>query len=163
MPTVPGFFSQSWGVANVHVWKVGLSGRPKAADLMPKFDRMAYDQSISDTGDVGEVSSLAWSADGKRVFFLSSDTGVTNLFSVPSKGGRPTRIFDGKCHIKGYSVNGKTRLAALIHADLSNAGEIVVCQTSAGAVAGIGVRAVGYGLVTAGGARGQIRMGADAH
>ena len=122
----------AWGVANMHVWKVGLSGRPKAADLMPKFDRMAYDQSITDTGDVGEVSSPAWSADGKRIFFLSSDTGVTNLFSVPSKGGRPTRIFNAKCHIKGYSVNGRTQTAALIHADLNNPGEIMLCPTKYG-------------------------------
>ncbi|MDH4034990.1 MAG: S9 family peptidase, partial [candidate division Zixibacteria bacterium] len=119
----------AWGVTNVHVWKVGLAGRSKAVDLMPSFDRMTYDQSITDTGDVGDLTAPAWSSDGKRVFFLSSDDGVTNLFSVPRKGGRPTRLFAGKCHVKGFSVNGKTSKAALIHSDPNSPGEILVCPT----------------------------------
>jgi len=41
----------AWGVTNFHVWKVGVKGGPQAKDLMPKFDRMAYDQSITDTGE----------------------------------------------------------------------------------------------------------------
>lgn len=123
----------AWGVTNVHVWKVGVNGRPKAHDLMPKFDRMAYDQSISDTGDVHDVTPITWSADGKKLFFLSSDTGSTNLFSVPATGGKPTRIFDDKCHIKDYSVNGRTRQAAIIYSDLNTPGEIMTCPTTHGA------------------------------
>ncbi len=119
----------AWGVTNTHVWKVGINGRPRAIDLMPKFDRMAMDQSITDTGEVGEISAPSWSADGKRIFFLSSDDGVTNLFSVPAKGGRPTRLFAGKCHVKAFSVNGRTTKAALIRSDLNNPGDILVSPT----------------------------------
>jgi dipeptidyl aminopeptidase/acylaminoacyl peptidase len=121
-----------WGVYNHHIWKVGLSGKAKAVDLMPTFDRNAYDQCISDTGDVGGGEAVEWSSDGKRVFFLSSDTGVTNLFSIPAKGGRPTRLFKSKGHIKGFSINGKTGTAALIRADLTNPGELVTCPTTYG-------------------------------
>lgn len=119
----------AWGVTNLHVWTVGVSGGPKARDLMPKFDRMAVDQSITDLEDVHDKALLDWSADGKRLFFLSSDTGTTNLYYVPASGGKPTRIFKGKCHIKGFSVNGKTEKAALVHAGLSNPGEIMTCPT----------------------------------
>jgi dipeptidyl aminopeptidase/acylaminoacyl peptidase len=121
-----------WGVTNQHIWKVGVNGRPKAKNLMPKFDRMAYDQSITDTGDVHDASPLFWSFDNKRIYFLSSDTGSTNLFYVSSNGGKPTRIFKGKCHIKGYSLAGKTKKTALIYADIYNPGDIVISPTAYG-------------------------------
>ncbi len=125
--------NDDWGGTNIHVWKVGVHGSPKARDIMPKYDRASYDQSITDTGDSHDFSPLFWSADGKRVYFLSSDMGSTNLFYVPAAGGKPTRVFKGKCHIKGYSLNGKTKTAALIYADLTNPGEIMSCPTQYGA------------------------------
>ena len=118
-----------WSTASTHVWSVGLSGRPVAKDLMPTFDRNAFDQTITDVGDSAWTLNLKYSADGKRIYFLSSDTGKTNLFYVPARGGKPTRVFGGECHLKGFSVNGRTRTAAVIHADLHNPGEICVCPT----------------------------------
>jgi len=125
----------AWGVTIVRIWAVGLNGRPAARDLMPKWDRMTYDSSINDTADFHGDGRLSWSADGKRLFFVSSDTGATNLFSLPSSGGKPTRLYRGKCHVKDFSVNGRTRTAALIHADLKNPGDIVTCPTTFGAEA----------------------------
>ncbi len=116
-----------WGGTNTHVWKVGIHGKPKARDLMGDFDRSSYDQSISDTSDSHELAPLTWSSDGKRIYFVSSDTGSTNVFYLPASGGKPTRVFGGKCHVKGYALNGKTRTLALIHADINNPGEIVSC------------------------------------
>lgn len=121
-----------WGITNLHVWKVGVSGKPKAKDLMPDFDRMTIDQSITDSGEPGSMSPLLWSKDGKRIFFLSSDTGTTNLYYIPSKGGKPTRIFKGKCHIKAYSVNGVTKKAALVYSDLNQPGQIITCPANYG-------------------------------
>ncbi|MCP4686070.1 MAG: S9 family peptidase [bacterium] len=124
--------NDNWGTTNFHVWAVGMGGRPAAKDLMPRFDRMAFDQSITDTSDFHDAGALSWSADGKRIVFASSDTGANNLFSVPARGGSPTRLFKGKCHIKAYSVNGKTRTAAMVWADLSNPGDIITAPTSYG-------------------------------
>jgi len=121
-----------WGVTNYHIWKVGFNGRPKAKDLMPKFDRMTYDQSITDTGDVHGATPIFWSSDSKRIYFLSSDTGSTNLFYVPASGGKPTRIFKGKCHIKGYSIEGRTKKAAIVYADIYNPGDIVISPAGYG-------------------------------
>lgn len=127
--------NDAWGVTNHHVWVVGLNGAPKAHDLMPKFDRMTYDQSIADLADVHEAAQLFWSGDGKRLFFLSSDTGATNIYYVPLSGGKPTRIYKGKCHIKGLSINGAGRVAAFIYADLETPGELMTCLTQFGAEA----------------------------
>jgi dipeptidyl aminopeptidase/acylaminoacyl peptidase len=121
-----------WGGTNIHVWKAGLYGKPRARDLMPKYDRSAYDQSICDTSDAHNWSPLFWSADGRRIYFLSSDTGNTNVWYLPASGGKPTRVFGGQCHVKGYSLNGKTRTVALIHADLNDPGEIVSCPSGHG-------------------------------
>ena len=121
------------GVTNFHVWVVGLTGRPAAKDLMPMFDRMAFDQTIHDTGDLHGDPPLAWSADNRRLFFLSSDTGANNLFSVPARGGKPTRIYGGACHIKGFSVGKATRIAAVVYSDLQNPGDIQVCPLAYGA------------------------------
>jgi dipeptidyl aminopeptidase/acylaminoacyl peptidase len=122
----------AWGVTNFHVWVVGANGGPKARDLMPKFDRMAADQSITDLEDVHDQVMLQWSADGKRLFFLSSDTGATNLYSLPLSGGKPTRIFKGKCHIKGFAVNGSTRIAAFTYADPNTPCDLMTCPTQYG-------------------------------
>jgi dipeptidyl aminopeptidase/acylaminoacyl peptidase len=125
--------NDAWGVTNVHIWTVGLAGRPAARDLLPKFDRMTYDASINDTSDFHGDGQLFWSGDGKKLFFAVSDTGATNLFSVPARGGKPTRFYKGDCHVKGFSVAGRTRTAALIHADLLNPGDITTCSTNYGA------------------------------
>jgi dipeptidyl aminopeptidase/acylaminoacyl peptidase len=122
----------AWGVTNWHVWTVGVQDRPKAKDLMSTFDRMAYDQSITDTSDAHDVSPICWSADCKRIYFLSSDTGATNLYYLPRAGGKPTRIFKGKCHIKGFSLNGKSNSVAFIYADLNNPGDIMSCPAAYG-------------------------------
>ena len=120
----------AWGVTNTHVWTVGMDGRPAAKNLMPTFDRMAYDSSISDMSDFHGDGSLFWSGDGKRLYFACSDTGTTNLFYVPASGGKPTRFYKGNFHVIGFSMNGKGRTVALIHGDLDNPGDIVTCPTT---------------------------------
>ncbi len=125
--------NDAWGVTSIHVWVVGVNGHPAAKDVMPKFDRMAYDQSIHDTADAHGDLHIEWSADGRRIIFACGDTGTVNLFSIPSKGGTPTRLFKGNCHIKGFSLNGSAKTAALILADLDNPGDIVTCPLVYGA------------------------------
>jgi len=121
-----------WGITNEHVWLVGVKGKPAAKDLLKGFDRMAMDQSIADLSDVHDTAVLFWSGDSRRLFFLSSNTGATNLYYVAKSGGRPTQIFKGKCHIKGLSINGKGGTAAFIYADLNNPGDIMTCPATFG-------------------------------
>ncbi len=122
----------AWGVTNYHIWTVGLHGNPKAKDLLARFDRMAADQSLADMDDAHDKVFLEWSADGRRIFFVSSDTGNTNLYYVNRGGGKPTRIFKGQSHVKNFSVNGSCRIAAIIHADLETPNELMVLPTQFG-------------------------------
>ncbi|MGD8922228.1 MAG: S9 family peptidase [Candidatus Zixiibacteriota bacterium] len=125
--------NDAWGVTNARIWVVGVNNRPQAHDILPTFDRHAYDSMIADLSDAHDPGALYWSADGKRIYFAASDTGVTNLFYVPARGGKPTRFFKGKCHVKGFSMAGKKRTVALIYSDLNNPGDIMSSPTTFGA------------------------------
>ncbi len=121
-----------WGVRNRHVWLVNLGSKGSAKNLLRNFDRMAQDQSITDTSDVHESATLFWSGDSRRLFFLSSDDGSTNLYYVPRGGGKPTRIFKGDCHVRGLSMNGRGNTAAIIYADLTNPGDVMAFPSQYG-------------------------------
>nr|MBN2278870.1 S9 family peptidase [candidate division Zixibacteria bacterium] len=113
-----------WGVENLHIWTVGVTGRPAARDLMRNFDRSVYDTTISDMGEGLGIQPLFWSPDGKRIYFASSDTGSTHLFYIPFRGGRPTRITRKPCHIKCFDLGQKGRTVAAVYGDLTTPGDL---------------------------------------
>ncbi len=115
----------SWGVTNLHLWTVGVTGKPAAKDLVERFDRPCIDSSIGDLGEGHEMPKPIWSKDSKRIFFLASDNGSTHIFYVPAGGGLPTRITKKPCHVKGFSLNGKTALIAAIVSDLNDPNRLV--------------------------------------
>ncbi|MEE9441050.1 MAG: S9 family peptidase [candidate division Zixibacteria bacterium] len=113
-----------WGVTNFHLWTVGIGGRPRARDLIPKFDRQVKDSTIGDMGEAFMVPTPVWSPDGKRIYFASSDTGCTNVFYVPAKGGLPTRVTKKKCHIKEYSFGKNCKRFAAVYSTQKTPGEL---------------------------------------
>ena len=124
---------RGWGFDNAHIWTMPSSGagkgRSAARDIMPKFDRHCEDQTIGDTGEVAHGSTMAFSRDSKRIFFLSSDTGNTHLFYVPARGGAPTRVTHDLMHIKGFSVNGACKTATIVMTNLSTTPELYTVPT----------------------------------
>jgi dipeptidyl aminopeptidase/acylaminoacyl peptidase len=119
--------NDSWGVTNVHIWKVAANGRGRTINLLKGFDRMVVDQTIADTADVHDAAPIFWSRDGKRIYFISSDTGNTNCFYVPARGGKPTRVFGGRCHVKAISLSARASTLAIVYSDLTTVNEIIVC------------------------------------
>jgi dipeptidyl aminopeptidase/acylaminoacyl peptidase len=115
--------NRGW-VTNYHLWTVGVNGKPAARDLIPKFDRQLYDQTISDIGEGFEIHPAQWTLDGKRIYFCASDTGSTHIFYVPSRGGLPTRVTKKGCHVKSFSMNGRKKRIAAVISDLKAPGEL---------------------------------------
>jgi dipeptidyl aminopeptidase/acylaminoacyl peptidase len=116
----------AWGVANFSIWTVGVSGKPAAKDIIPKFDRQVYDQTIGDLGESFGEQAPDWTPDGKRIYFFSADTGKTHIFYVSSRGGLPTRVTRTNCHVKGFSLNGKMKKIAAVVSDLKTPGDLHV-------------------------------------
>jgi len=120
------------GVVNVHIWKVGIRGKPVARDLTPTFNRSANNYTI---GDIGDISGGApfWSHDSKHIFFIATDTGSSHVLSVSSSGGRPVKVTRKKCHVKAYSANGRRRRIAAVVSDLKTPAELhLIPATAAG-------------------------------
>jgi len=113
-------------VTNFHLWTVGIEGHPAAKDLIPKFDRQAMDRTIGDIGDSFYMPAPKWSKDGKRIYFVASDTGSTHIFYVPSGGGAPTRVTKKSCHVRNFSLNGRTTRIAAVISDLTTPGKVQV-------------------------------------
>jgi len=115
----------AWGVTNFHVWVVEPGKKDSAHDLTPKLDRMCLDLGISDTGEAAHGGKVAWSKDGKRLFFMLTDRGGVNLWSV-SLDGKMTQITRGKQRVMGFDTNAKAKLVAYSQADFASCGDLYV-------------------------------------
>ena len=119
----------AWGVTNFHLWTVGVNGKPKARDLVPKFDRHTFDRTAYDLGGGPENMAPVWSADSRRIYFQATDTGNTHIFYVPARGGLPTRVTGRDCHVKAFGLNGKTKTITAVVSDLKNPRQLILIPT----------------------------------
>jgi dipeptidyl aminopeptidase/acylaminoacyl peptidase len=113
----------AWGVTNFHIWVVDPGKKGSAKDLTPKLDRMCLDLGISDTGEAAHGGKVSWSRDGKRLFFMITDKGSVDLWSV-TLGGKMTQITKGKHRVTGFDTNGKVNLIAYSQADFTSCGDL---------------------------------------
>jgi dipeptidyl aminopeptidase/acylaminoacyl peptidase len=112
------------GPSNLHLWVVGLHGRPRARDIIPDFDRTLENMTLTDSGQPTYALAPQWSQDGRRIFFSADDTGSHHIFAVSAKGGKPVRITGRKCHVKHYSMNGRKKYIAAVVGDIRTPGDI---------------------------------------
>jgi dipeptidyl aminopeptidase/acylaminoacyl peptidase len=104
----------AWGVKNIHVWALPASGAQPARDLMPGFDRSCEDLVITDTKSLhGAGQKPVWSADGRELYFIASDSGSCHLHRMPAAGGAPERLTDGAREVISFTA-AQGRFALLI-------------------------------------------------
>lgn len=75
---------QSYNVNHLFVMNADGTG---ITPLTPKWDR--------------DVRAPKWSWDGKTIYFLSDDRGVTHLYSVPAEGGESKQLTSGMYQLGG--------------------------------------------------------------
>lgn len=114
----------AWGVENDHVWVVPANGKGKGKDVTPNFDRPCIDATICDMQEGHGFPAPVWSADGKRLFFMASDSGSTALYAVPASGGKVARILKRPGHLQRFSAAKPAKTAALVFSDVFTPTEI---------------------------------------
>jgi dipeptidyl aminopeptidase/acylaminoacyl peptidase len=120
----------AWGVENDHVWVVPVLGKGEAKDITPDFDRPCIDVTICDMQEGHGVAPPVWSADGKRLYFLASDSGSTSLYTVPASGGRVTRILSRVGHLQKFSAAKSAKTGVLVFSDFLTPAEIFTLKLS---------------------------------
>ncbi|MGH8003143.1 MAG: S9 family peptidase, partial [Limisphaerales bacterium] len=120
----------AWGVENDHIWVVPADGRRETKDLTAGFDRPCNDSTICDMQEGHGIPAPVWSANGKRLFFMASDSGSTSLYSVPTSGGKVTRILTRPGHLQRFSAAKNAKAAALIFSDFFIPTEIFTLKLS---------------------------------
>jgi dipeptidyl aminopeptidase/acylaminoacyl peptidase len=120
---------EAWGVTNYHVWVVEPGKKGSAKDLTPKLDRMCMDMGISDTGEAAHGGRVMWSRDGKKLFFVVSDSGSVDISSV-TLDGRLTKLTRGKHRIADFDMKGKKSKIAFLKSDFTSCGDAFVANPS---------------------------------
>jgi dipeptidyl aminopeptidase/acylaminoacyl peptidase len=127
-------------VENHHVWVVSRRGGSR--DLVAQTDLMCANLCISDVRDVpeGNAPTPRWSADGKRVRFLASREGTVNLYEVPTTGGSPKPLSNGKHEIVEFSQSRDGKRLVFVRADAKTPGDVYVARFMRGAGRGSMIR-----------------------
>jgi dipeptidyl aminopeptidase/acylaminoacyl peptidase len=60
-----------------------------------------------------DVSGGVWSADNQLIYFAAQTEGDIPLFTIPAKGGTPTKIFGNDNGVNDFDVNGNKIVYAL--------------------------------------------------
>lgn len=133
-----GHDNASWGATNWGVWTVPASGGGPVC-LTAQEDRSVGHHIITDARAHPSSGGLWWAADGRRVFFMVTDGGSTQIASIAApedgagvSGTPPDRAFRfetrGAHELIGCSFDRTARRAACIESDPLTPGEIAVCD-----------------------------------
>ena len=98
------------------VWTVDASGG-EPRNITAGFDRPFGNVSIADLIEPQMPSPPAWTPDGRSLFYLASDSGMSQLARVQVPSGRVESVTAGKRVIYNFSVSQDSRLAAICHSD----------------------------------------------
>ncbi len=113
------------------VWKVPAEGGEPVM-LTGSFGRSVGDSMAGDSRFGPSENGPTISPDGRTVYFLSSDSGNTSLFSVSIEGGEVKPVIGGKRQIFGFTLDksGQAFATAISHPTLP--GDIGVFHLDSG-------------------------------
>ena len=77
-----------------------------------------------------EVERAAWSKDGKSIFFLANMGVHSELFEVPSTGGKPRQLTNGKHAIAAWTFATRADRHVFTASEMSSPGEVWLADES---------------------------------
>jgi dipeptidyl aminopeptidase/acylaminoacyl peptidase len=102
-----------------------------ATKITKGFDR-TYGSSLATDlrSPEGAPAAPQWSKDGKTIYFVATDGGASNIFSVASKGGAVKPVTRGNHHIISYSYSRSTNRFAMVLSDALNPNDVFTSTTN---------------------------------
>jgi dipeptidyl aminopeptidase/acylaminoacyl peptidase len=124
---------RSWPdtIENLHVWTVPARRGP-AQDAMPGADLMCDALLLSDVRDNVDAPAPRpeWSPDSRRIWFVATQQGATNIWEIDVSGGAPRQRTFGAHEIPGLSVSRDGRRWALVRHTATSPAEVYVAEAS---------------------------------
>lgn len=120
-----GHLNKYFRVTSLKLCKVALEDG-EAEILSDEFDRTLEDFTVHDSGMGYSDSYPKLSMDGNKVYFLASDFGKVNLFSLSLKTKEVKRVIDGKRRIFGFTLNKEKNKIAFSFSTVDTPGDIAI-------------------------------------
>jgi dipeptidyl aminopeptidase/acylaminoacyl peptidase len=116
-------------VTQVGVYVVPARGG-KPAKITAGFDRSYGDSMLCDLRAHPEGAGLApvWSKDGKTLYFIATDGGSAQIFSVPARGGSVRQVTHSGDEIYDFSYSPAANRFALTVSDSLNPNDLFTCD-----------------------------------
>ncbi len=113
------------GYTQPSVWTVStLSGELR--NVTARFDRPFGDKSIADLIESKKPSPPAWTTDGRALYYLVSDRGMSHLVRVEISFGRVEFVTEGQRVIYNFSISRDSHRAVLCYSDPVTPNDILI-------------------------------------
>jgi dipeptidyl aminopeptidase/acylaminoacyl peptidase len=109
----------------------GDGGAHEPHQLTQDSSGTAADEVLDDLREGHASIPPVWSPDGAQIYFLASQAGTTQVFSMPSAGGRPEAVTWGDQRISAFSLDRERRRLALAVTTTIDPGRIDVQELGA--------------------------------
>ena len=121
---------RSGGHIDLYTIDAGAS-EGEARSLTQEFEGTCMDWTNSDMGDEHLMPRPAWSADGERLYVLSSHRGASRIFVIPRDGaGRElATLTPGNVHVRDFSSDAACTTLALLVGDPTHPPEVYARST----------------------------------
>ena len=96
-------------------------------DFAPTFSDSAIDDQR-----VGHGGRLSWSTDGKEIYSQAAGRGSTLVYAIPSQGGSPRAVVDGRRRVYALSMDRDRRRIAFASSDPATPGDLFVQEMAGG-------------------------------
>ncbi len=122
---------RQWSRHDEHLWLVSAAGG-RARQLSREIDNACINATLGDIAiSAFEAHAPIWSADGRHIYFLVSETGAVHLYEHDLKRRISRRVIDGEINIYHLQRTARDGRIALAIGTATNPGDAHVCDPHA--------------------------------